>query len=91
MLGAMHPPRQLSLLSSALLVALASDRRAQRVAANCANQAADLAFAATTAATPLGIACSSFIATYDTTLRLGIAGSRVRPRCRPEAEAAAAP
>jgi hypothetical protein len=65
--------------------------KAQRVAANCANAAADLALGATTAATPLGIACSSFIKTYEVTLRVAIKGSRVRPLCRAEAESVAAP
>jgi hypothetical protein len=65
--------------------------RAQRVAAMCANAAADLALGATTAATPLGIACSSFIRAYGATLDIAMAGSRVRPICRPEAEAVATP
>jgi hypothetical protein len=60
--------------------------RAQHVAAKCANESADLAFVATTAATPLGIACSSFIATYRVVLKRYLAGSRVDPACRSEAE-----
>jgi hypothetical protein len=65
--------------------------KAQRVAANCANAAADLSLGATTAATPLGIACSSCITTYRATLDFAVPGSRVRQVCRPEAEAVATP
>jgi hypothetical protein len=38
--------------------------RAQRLAAKCANEAADLSLSATTRATPLGMACTSFINTF---------------------------
>jgi hypothetical protein len=60
--------------------------QAQRVAARCANAAADLAFVATTAATPLGIACTSFIGTYRVILKRDLPGSRVDPVCRRETE-----
>lgn len=56
--------------------------RAQRVAANCANLAADIAFAPTTPATPLGLACTSFIQTYNATLQRAITGTRVNTYCR---------
>lgn len=60
--------------------------RAKRVAAACANEAADLAFTPTTPATPLGIACSSFIATYGVVLGKAILGTRVTTQCRPETQ-----
>ena len=65
--------------------------RTQHVAARCANKAADVAFGATTAATPLGIACTSFIGAYRVTLKRDLAGSRVDPACRPEAAAVTSP
>lgn len=68
-----------------------SASQAQRTAARCANEAADFAFSTSTAATPLGMACTSFIGTYRVTLNRTLAGSRVVPYCRPEAESAAAP
>lgn len=65
--------------------------RAQLLASRCANEAADFAFSSSTPATPLGIACTSFIGTYRVTLNRALAGSRVVPYCRPEAESAAGP
>jgi hypothetical protein len=56
--------------------------RAQRVAANCANLAAELAFGPTTPETPLGLACTSFIHTYNATLQRALAGTRVNTYCR---------
>ncbi len=56
--------------------------RAQRVAANCANLAADIAFGPTTRETPLGLACTSFINTYNVTLQRAIAGTRVNTYCQ---------
>jgi hypothetical protein len=63
--------------------------RAQRVAARCANEAADLALGATTAATPLGLACTSFITTYTLIFERAAKGGRITRSCRPEADAAA--
>ncbi|HZI09561.1 MAG TPA: hypothetical protein VE153_04160 [Myxococcus sp.] len=65
--------------------------RAQRLAAKCANEAADLALGATTRATPLGMACTSFIGAFRIRLDFTVAGSRVSSRCKPEAESIAQP
>ncbi|MCP3144165.1 hypothetical protein [Pyxidicoccus xibeiensis] len=54
---------------------------AQRIAADCANLAARLAFESVTPTTPLVLACQGFKTTYDTTLRRAFAGSRVNARC----------
>ncbi|MFP2932461.1 hypothetical protein ACLESO_46395 [Pyxidicoccus sp. 3LG] len=54
---------------------------AQRIAADCANMAARLAFESVTPTTPLAFACQGFKTTYDTTLRRAFAGSRVGARC----------
>jgi hypothetical protein len=61
-----------------------SSGRAQRLSAKCANEAADLALSATTRATPLGMACTSFINTFRVRLRLAVDASRVDSSCRPE-------
>ncbi len=62
---------------------------AQRIAADCANLAATVAFEATTPATPLGLACEGFKAAFKTTLGRAAEGSRVMTVChkatRPEA------
>ncbi len=65
--------------------------RAQRLAAKCANEAADLALSATTPTTPLGMACTSFVETFRVTLRIAVEASRVRSFCRPETEAMTQP
>ncbi len=65
--------------------------RAQRVAANCANLAADLALGAVTPESPLGLACTSFIETYTATLWRALKGTRVKRLCREEAEPVTAP
>jgi hypothetical protein len=54
----------------------------QRKAASCANLAADSAFASTTPATPLGLACESFLLTFRETLKRALPGSRVVKQCR---------
>lgn len=58
--------------------------RAQRVAADCANLSAGIAFSATTAETPLGLACTSFIETYRASLARALRGTRVTTYCRDE-------
>lgn len=63
--------------------------RAQRLAARCANEAADLSLGATTAATPLGLACTSFIAAYAGIFDRAAKGGRITRSCRPEAETVA--
>lgn len=68
-----------------------STPHAQRVAASCANLAADLAFAAVMPETPLGMACTRFIETYAATLWRALKGSRVMRQCRDEAEPVIAP
>ncbi|XXF80672.1 hypothetical protein P2318_13240 [Myxococcaceae bacterium GXIMD 01537] len=63
-----------------------STPQAQRVAARCANLVAPLSFGATTAATPLGLACTSFIQEYRAALDRALPGSRVTQSCRPWSE-----
>ncbi|HZI16322.1 MAG TPA: hypothetical protein VE153_38510 [Myxococcus sp.] len=63
-----------------------SASRAQRLAAKCANEAADLSLSATTPATPLGMACTSFVETFGIRLSMAVKGSRVRQFCRPETQ-----
>jgi hypothetical protein len=63
--------------------------RAKRLAADCANAAADVAFASTTRATPLGIACTHFINTYRAILWEALVGSRVVTNCLNQPESAA--
>jgi hypothetical protein len=53
----------------------------QRIAADCANLAADMALGATTPATPLGLACESFKKTFDATLSRSVKGSKVMTIC----------
>jgi hypothetical protein len=65
--------------------------RAQRVAAKCANMAADIALGATTAQTPLGIACTSFIGTFRALLQRDLLGTRVTTYCRDEPKPVDAP
>jgi hypothetical protein len=65
--------------------------RAQRLAAKCANEAADLALSATTPATPLGMACTSFVNTFRVRLKITVKGARVESFCRTEAESTAQP
>ncbi len=61
---------------------------AQRIAANCANSAAQHALTATTLETPLGVACESFKNSFHLMLNAAIAGSRVKTACHPKAESA---
>jgi hypothetical protein len=61
---------------------------AQRIAANCGNSAAQLAFAPTTVETPMGILCESFKTTFKMILNAAVIGSRVKTACHPKAEAA---
>lgn len=53
----------------------------QRIAADCANLAADTAFGATTPATPLGLACETFKKTFKATLWRAVEGSKVVTIC----------
>jgi hypothetical protein len=68
-----------------------SEARAKRVAANCANLAADMALSAVTPEEPLGMACTSFIETYTATLWRALKGTRVTRQCREVAEPVIAP
>jgi len=54
---------------------------AQRISAECANEAARLAFEPVTPTTPLVLACQGFKNTYDIMLRRAFSGSRVRALC----------
>jgi hypothetical protein len=54
---------------------------AQRIAADCANLAADTALGATTPATPLGLACESFKKAFKAILWRAVEGSRVKTLC----------
>ncbi len=54
---------------------------AQRIAADCANLAADMALGATTPATPLGLACESFKKAFNAVLWRAVEGSRVTTLC----------
>jgi hypothetical protein len=58
-----------------------SDALAQRIAADCANEAADQVFATATAALPPGLACESFKAAFNRVLDQAIRGSRVKTMC----------
>ncbi|HEX8818844.1 MAG TPA: hypothetical protein VF794_02870 [Archangium sp.] len=69
---------------------LISPPLAQRIAANCANTAAQLAFAPTTIETPMGLLCENFKTAFNLTLAAAIAGSRVKTACHPKAESAKA-
>jgi hypothetical protein len=60
--------------------------RAQRLAAKCANEAAELSLSTSTPATPLGMACTSFISAFDVRLKIDVKGSRVVSFCRTELE-----
>lgn len=54
---------------------------AQRVAAECANQAAYSVLRATTPETPLILACKSFRDTYDMIINSAIAGAQIKRVC----------
>jgi hypothetical protein len=60
---------------------LVSHSLAQRIAAECANAAAQVAFAPTTPATALGLACESFKSAYRLALGGALSGSSVRTEC----------
>jgi hypothetical protein len=60
---------------------LISTPLAQRISADCANLAAQIALGATTPATPLGAACESFKAHYRAFLNNAVSGSRVKTMC----------
>jgi hypothetical protein len=57
---------------------------AQRIAAECANQAADIVLGSATIETPLGIACESFKTTYDMLINSAIAGAHATRMCHPK-------
>ncbi|HEX8699523.1 MAG TPA: hypothetical protein VF815_11845 [Myxococcaceae bacterium] len=60
---------------------LLSTPLAQRISADCANLAAQIALGAVTPATPLGVACESFKEHYRVFLNNAVSGSRVRTLC----------
>jgi hypothetical protein len=61
---------------------------AQRIAANCGNIAAQLAFSPTTIETPMGILCENFKTAFNMALNAAVSGSRVKTACHPKAESA---
>ena len=65
--------------------------RAQRVAADCANLAAQMAFGPTTDETPLGMACTGFIVEFNAVLQRALMGTRVTRYCRDEPRPVEAP
>lgn len=64
---------------------------AQRIAADCANLAADTVLSATTPATPLGLACESFKKAFNAALWRAVEGSRVKTLCHEATSPAIAP
>ena len=54
---------------------------AQRIAADCGNQAAEAVFDSATAATTPGLACQEFKTTFDQLLNRAVLGSRVQTLC----------
>lgn len=54
---------------------------AQRVAAECANQAAYSVFEATTPQTPLILACQNFRGTYNMVIKAALRGAKVSHEC----------
>jgi pyruvoyl-dependent arginine decarboxylase (PvlArgDC) len=60
---------------------LISTPLAQRIAADCANHAADSVMGAATAATTPGLACQSFKSTFDKVLYQAVRGSQVTTIC----------
>ncbi|WNG40173.1 hypothetical protein F0U60_45535 [Archangium minus] len=54
---------------------------AQRIAADCGNQAADIVIDSATAATTPGLACQEFKDTFDMILNRAVLGSRVTTLC----------
>lgn len=60
---------------------LLSTPLAQRISADCANLAAQIALGAVTPTTPLGVACESFKAHYRVFLNNAVSGSRVTTLC----------
>lgn len=60
---------------------------AQRIAANCGNGAAQLAFSPSTVETPMGILCEDFKTAFNMILNAAVMGSRVKTACHPRAEA----
>jgi len=58
-----------------------SNSLAQRIAADCANQAADIVIGAATASTTPGLACESFKKTFHKVLNKAVQGSRVGTLC----------
>jgi hypothetical protein len=57
---------------------------AQRVAAECANQAAYSVFKATTPQTPLVLACQNFRATYNMVIKAALRGAKASHECDPK-------
>lgn len=60
---------------------LFSEPLAQRISADCANQAAYGVLSLATPETPLGVACEGFKSTYNEILNRSVRGSRVKTRC----------
>jgi hypothetical protein len=58
-----------------------SNSLAQRISADCANQAADIVIGSATAATTPGLACESFKRTFHKVLNKAVQGSRVGTLC----------
>ena len=58
-----------------------STDRAQSIAANCANRAAENILRLTSSQTPLGIACEIFKTEYDAIINLAIAGAHATKKC----------
>jgi hypothetical protein len=61
-----------------------SEALAQRIAADCANVAAERVFRPAPAAVPPGLACQSFKKTYHEVLNSAVGGSSVRTECHPK-------
>lgn len=58
---------------------------AQRVSAECANEAAHTAFRSVTPSTPLGIACETFKSTYESIINRAIGGAHATRVCHARA------
>jgi hypothetical protein len=54
---------------------------AQRIAADCANQAALIVFSPSTPETPLGLLCEGFKNTYDTIIHSALKGAQITKIC----------
>jgi hypothetical protein len=58
---------------------------AQRVSADCANQAALTVFRSVTPSTPLGLACETFKSTYEGIINRAIGGAHATRVCHAKA------